>query len=260
MSASSLAEFGYQVLCTAEPEGKALLTQAAQQCFDGGCLPIGRTEPPERPARPATPFLLPARAMPKRPAGTLQGRIALIHALAHIELNAIDLAWDMLCRFGSGMPPGFSRDWLSVASDEAKHFRLLSKRLTSLGSHYGALPAHDGLWAAAGRTAHDVLARLAVVPLVLEARGLDVTPGMIARLRMAGDGRSARILSLIAREEIRHVRTGWLWFDDVARRRGLVPKAAFAELVRLHHAGRIKPPFNIQARAQAGLSEDFYLS
>jgi uncharacterized ferritin-like protein (DUF455 family) len=198
--------------------------------------------------------------MPKRPAGTPEGRIALLHAVAHIELNAIDLAWDMLCRFGSGMPEAFARDWLSVAADEAKHFRLLSKRLTSLGSCYGALPAHDGLWAAAARTAHDLLARLAIVPLVLEARGLDVTPGMIARLQAAGDRRSARILKLIAREEIGHVRTGRVWFEAVARERGLEPKTAFAELVRLHHTGIVKPPFNIQARAAAGLSEDFYIA
>jgi uncharacterized ferritin-like protein (DUF455 family) len=201
--------------------------------------------------------------MPKRPAGSVEGRIALIHALAHIELNAIDLAWDMLCRFGgaqSGMPDAFHRDWLAVAVEEAKHFRLLNKRLKSLGSAYGALPAHDGLWAAAMRTAHDVLARLAVVPLVLEARGLDVTPAMITRLRAAGDGRSARLLGLIAKEEIGHVRAGWIWFEAIAKARGLDPKSAFSSLVREHHTGRLNPPFNIQARAEAGLAADIYLS
>ena len=256
----SLLDFGAAVLTEADPWAKAQLTFAAARAYAQGGLPLGAARPPDRPGRPERPLLLSPRAMPKRKAATSEGRIALLHALAHIELNAIDLAWDLICRFGgaaSGLPSAFHADWLSVAADEAKHFSLLSRRLQSLGASYGDHPAHDGLWAAADRTRHDLLARLAIVPLIHEARGLDVTPGIMTRLREAGDLRSARILKLIAREEIRHVRAGRVWFEHCAARSGFNPQEIFPVLVKTYYGGTPKPPFNQAAREAAGLAEFF---
>ena len=198
--------------------------------------------------------------MPKRKAGPgLARRIALLHALAHIELNAIDLAWDLVARFTSRhLPRAFHDDWVEVADQEAAHFELLRARLAELGADYGDLPAHDGLWQAALKTRHDLLARLAIAPLVLEARGLDVTPGMIATLRRHGDEPSAAALEAIYREEIGHVATGKRWFDWLAARRGFDPPVAFRDVVRRHFRGRLKPPFNEAARAEAGLAPSFY--
>lgn len=256
----SLLGFGEAVLREPEPWIKAKLTFAAARAYESGGLRLGTAAPPRRPGRPEHPKLLPPRAMPKRAAGSREGRLALLHALAHIELNAIDLAWDLICRFGgeaSALPLAFHADWLAVAADEAKHFCLLSRRLSSLGAGYGDYPAHDGLWAAAERTAHDLLARLAIVPLVHEARGLDVTPGIMMRLRAAGDHRSARILKLIAREEIAHVRAGRVWFEHCAALRGFNPQEVFPVLVKTYHGGTPKPPFNEAAREAAGLSGVF---
>lgn len=185
--------------------------------------------------------------------------MALLHALAHIELNAIDLAWDLIGRFGH--EPGersFHDDWIGVGAEEGLHFLLLEQRLRALGSHYGALDAHDGLWQAAADTTSDLLARLAVVPLVLEARGLDVGPGMIERLRAAEDHPSADILQRIHDDEIGHVAAGMRWFAHVARQRGLDPRAAWQDCVRRHFRGRLKPPFNHAARRAAGFPSEFY--
>ena len=198
--------------------------------------------------------------MPKRRNfGSTAGRIALLHALAHIELNAIDLAWDILARFGeTGLPRGFCDDWVGVAAEEAEHFALLAGRLMALGAAYGDLPAHDGLWEAAAATAHDLLARLAVVPLVLEARGLDVTPEMILRLERAGDAASAAVLRRIYQDEIGHVAVGLRWFEWLCRRRGLDPAAAFHDRVRRYFTGALKPPFNRAARDAAGFPAEYY--
>jgi uncharacterized ferritin-like protein (DUF455 family) len=197
--------------------------------------------------------------MPKRgKGGSLAGRIALLHALAHIEFTAIDLALDMAGRFGGAMGPEFIGDWLAVAADEAMHFALLARRLGALGSGYGALPAHDGLWDAAFATRGDVLARLAIVPMVLEARGLDVTPTIAERLRSAGDEPSARILDRILADEIRHVRFGTKWFANLCQRRGIPPATMWRALVERYFGGILKPPFNDSARLAAGLPRDFY--
>ena len=198
--------------------------------------------------------------MPKRRAGgSPAGRIALLHALAHIELNAIDLAWDLIARFGAeAMPQEFYEDWLNVAAEEAEHHALLAARLAALGAGYGDLPAHDGLWEAATATAHDLLARLAVVPLVLEARGLDVTPAMIARLDRLGDPESAAVLRTIYADEIGHVASGRRWFDALCARRGVAPTATYHDLVRRHFRGVLKPPFNAAGREAAGLPAAFY--
>jgi uncharacterized ferritin-like protein (DUF455 family) len=189
------------------------------------------------------------------------GRIALVHALAHIELNAIDLAWDVIARFRAvpGLPREFFGDWVGVAMEEAKHFTLLDARLAELGAAYGDLPAHDGLWQAAEATAHDLAARLAVVPLVLEARGLDVTPDMIARLVNAGDGASAAILQVIHDEEIGHVAVGRRWFEHCCRDAGRDPVPAYHALVRQYFRGHIKAPFNHASRARAGLTPAYYM-
>jgi uncharacterized ferritin-like protein (DUF455 family) len=261
MTWSCLAEAARGVLCTADPRAKVAESQAIARAWQGGGLgAIGSAQPPERPSRPARPRLRPAKAMPKRRKGIGRAnRVALLHALAHIELNAIDLAWDLIARFTKqGFPQAFYDDWVGVAADEARHFALLSARLGDFGAAYGELPAHDGLWEAACRTAHDPLARLAVVPLVLEERGLDVTPAMIARMRRAGDDRSAEILSVIYRDEIGHVAAGHRWFAELCARRGLAPQPTYRRLVRAHFPGALKAPFNSEARAAAGLTPSYY--
>jgi uncharacterized ferritin-like protein (DUF455 family) len=202
----------------------------------------------------------PPKEVPKRRAfGSRAGRIALLHALAHIELNAIDLAWDLMARFhGEPRSRGFFDDWVEVAAEEAEHFELLYRRLGDFGARYGDLPAHDGLWESAAATADDPLARLAVVPLVLEARGLDVTPGMIAQLERVGDPQSASILRRIYCDEIGHVATGMRWFDRLCRRRGLATEAVFQDRVRRLFRGELKSPFNREARAAAGFPPHYY--
>lgn len=249
------------VLQAADPAAKVSLTaRFAAKWRDGALSTIGRACPPERPARPPRPVLLPPRDMPKRrAAGSAAARIALLHALAHIELNAIDLAWDMIARFGPVAPGSdFFADWVRVADEEALHHRLLSERLLRLGAAYGDLPAHDGLWDAARATADDLLARLAIVPLVLEARGLDVTPGMIARLDRAGDDESAGILQRIYDDEIGHVAIGRRWFESVCAARGLPASATWRQLVRTRFRGMLKPPFNRPARDAAGFPPAYY--
>jgi len=214
---------------------------------------------PARPARPDRPELLPPSRMAKRgKGGTEAGRIALIHAIAHIEFVAIDLAFDLIGRFGAHFPRAFADDWMRVGAEEAMHFALLDRRLHRLGSFYGAHPAHDGLWEAAEETAHDPLARLAIVPMVLEARGLDITPQTMTRFAAAGDVQTANILKRILDDEIRHVAAGVRWFNQACAIRGDSPAKAWAELVATHFRGSLKPPFNDSARAAAGLTKEFY--
>jgi uncharacterized ferritin-like protein (DUF455 family) len=261
--ADDLSSAAVSVLTTPEGSDKARLAGALATAWQDGRLhPGGDARPPERPARPARPKLVPPRLVPRRRIGAAaEGRIALLHAIAHIELNAIDLAADILVRFaGEDMPRAFYDDWVTVTAEEGRHFLMLSGRLAELGAAYGDLPGHDGLWQAAMETAHDLLARLAVVPLVLEARGLDVTPAMIEKLSRAGDEKSAQILGVIYREEIGHVASGKRWFDYLAARRGLEPREAWQDLVRLHFRAALKPPFNEEARSAAGLPSDFYAS
>ncbi len=213
---------------------------------------------PDQPAWPDRPELMDARELPRRGNGTQRGRIALWHALAHIEFVAIDLALDMAGRFGAEMGEEFVTDFLSVAADEAMHFSLLDRKLKTVGSYYGALPAHAGLWEAAEKTAHDVAARLAIVPMVLEARGLDVTPAMLAKVRAAGDENGAKILERILDDEIRHVAIGTSHFIALCGKAGELPENRWKSLVKSYFRGTIKPPFNDSARLAAGLSRDFY--
>jgi len=257
---NSVAQACRSVLLAAIPREKVKAARAAARAWRRGELAWVFDEAmPDRPERPAEPTLLPPSRMPKRGrAGSERSRLAMIHALAHIEFGAIDLAFDMAGRFGSGFPRSFIDDWLSVGADEAIHFALLDRRLRRLGSRYGALPAHDGLWEAASGTAHDPLARLAIVPMVLEARGLDVTPSTVAAFEAAGDTHSAAILLRIFRDEIRHVRIGTKWFELACESRKLAVVAEWQRLVRTHFRGVLKPPFNDSARDEAGLSREFY--
>jgi uncharacterized ferritin-like protein (DUF455 family) len=257
---SSLLEAGRDVLLTADPVEKA----RASLRVNVNSIEIGPAVAwPEAPALPEKPELVDARTVPKRSVRSERGRIALIHALAHIELNAINLAWDVAGRFASASElnenrDDFVREWAGVAKDEARHFLLLTDYLERLGAAYGDLPAHGGLWDAAHSTSADLLARLAIVPLVHEARGLDVTPTLIASLDDAGDVAGAKILQVIYEDEIGHVRTGFHWFRFVCEARALEPVATFQQLVRTHHRGMLKRPFNRDARDRAGLSSQFY--
>ncbi len=257
---TSLAARAVAVLNAADPADKVSLSHETAAQWRTGDMAVGAAAPPGRPARPARPVLLPPRDMPRRrAAGGVAGRIALLHAVTHIELNAIDLAWDIVARFtDQDLPREFYDDWVGVAAEEAKHFDMLSRRLGALGAAYGDLPAHDGLWEAAEATADDLAARLAVVPLVLEARGLDVTPTMIARLRSAGDDDSAAVLDVIYREEIGHVAKGRRWFGHICARRGIDPEPTYHALVRARYKSTLKPPFNVEAREAAGLTAGFY--
>ena len=247
-------------LLTADPRAKVMAARAVARDWRLGRLSIACVAPmPDRPARPAAPELLTPSRMPKRGrGGSERARIALWHALAHIEFSAIDLALDAAGRFGAELGAGFVGDFLGVAADEAMHFALLDRRLRVLGSHYGALPAHDGLWDAAYETRHDAAARLAIVPMVLEARGLDVTPNMLDRLRAVGDRSGELLLSRILDDEIRHVRIGTSHFIALAKSRGESAETLWKSLVKRHFRGGLKPPFNNSARLAAGLSRSFY--
>jgi uncharacterized ferritin-like protein (DUF455 family) len=261
LAATSLSEAACAVLRAKKPEEKVALSHRIAAAWRAGRIAaIGAASPPERPERPALPILMPPRDMKRRRGGgSPDNRIALLHALAHIELNAIDLAWDLIARFAaSDLPREFFDDWVNVADEEAAHHALIARRLNELGAAYGDLPAHDGLWEAAQATAHDLLARLAIVPLVLEARGLDVTPDMILRLKRHGDEASAAALQVIYDEEIGHVACGQRWFRWESAKRGLEPVAAYRDLVGRHFRGALKPPFNRAARDAAGFDASFY--
>jgi uncharacterized ferritin-like protein (DUF455 family) len=248
------------ILATAEPAAKISASRRLAALWRTGAVEIGHAVPPQRPSRPDRPLLGSPREMPKRRAfGSRAGRIALLHALAHIELNAIDLGWDIVARFSSEkLPREFFDDWVTVAAEEALHFELLAQRLGDFAAGYGDLPAHDGLWEAAVATADDLLARLAVVPLVLEARGLDVTPQMAAQLEQLGDLPSAALLRRIYCDEIGHVAVGVRWFEWLCHLDGLSPERVFHERVRRYFKGNLKPPFNHCARAVAGFPASYY--
>ncbi len=258
----TLACAAIEVLETPDARGKAhaarrvardWLTRGVECCH--GPRPV-----PARPARPAHPVLKRPKDVPRRKIGPAPGgRIALLHALAHIELNAIDLAFDIVARFaGNGLPEEFFDDWIAVGDDEARHFLMLDDRLRTLGASYGDLPAHDGLWQASMETAHDLLARLAIVPMVLEARGLDVTPAMIEKLEAAGDTESAAALQIIHDDEICHVAVGRRWFEHVCTERGVEPVETWQSMVKEHFKGGLRPPFNVESRARAGFPETYY--
>lgn len=260
----TLTELAVEVLTTADGREKTALSHkhaatwfAARKA--GTPLPIGTANPPLRPARPEKPELLDPRDVPRRRPGSVQGRTAILHAVAHIELNAVDLHWDIVARFGHiPMPLGFYDDWVKSADEESKHFNLVCDALEAMGSHYGTLPAHAGMWRAAEDTVDDILGRLAVVPMVLEARGLDVTPGMIQIFKTAKQQDVVAALNLIYAEEVGHVAYGSKWFHFLCGRHNKDPKEVFHALVRQYFHGALKPPFNEEKRAEAGLPPDFY--
>lgn len=249
-------------LATADPFAKVKATRRLVRAWRKGALAWDFSQAmPEKPAWPDCLQLLPPSQMPKRgKGGSERNRLALWHALAHIEFVAIDLALDMAGRFGAEMGERFVDDFLGVAADEAMHFALIARKLHQLGSFYGALPVHAGLWESAENTRHDVGARLAVVPMVLEARGLDITPATRDRVAALGDDAGARILDRILTDEIRHVKVGTDHFSAWCEKHAENPESAWKRLVQKHFRGAVKPPFNDSARLAAGLPRSFYMA
>ena len=248
-----------ECLAAGDPAHKVRATQAAWGALMRGELAIPAEAPPPAPigmpGRPARPRLVPVQQLPQRGLGSIEGRAALLHAIAHIEFNAIDLAWDAVYRF-RGLPDDYYLDWARIADDEARHFGWLQARLAELGFGYGDFDAHNGLWDMAMRTAHSLQARMALVPRVLEARGLDVTPGMVERLRRVGDAESAAILQRILDEEIAHVAAGTRWFRWTCERAGQEPVARFIGLLQAEGMAALRGPFNRPARLASGFAVD----
>ncbi len=253
----TLGGAAWQCLCASDADEKVSLTHQAARDLAFGKLAVDGQEIPQpirMPGRPPRPELVDPAVVPLRKIGTVEGRAALIHALAHIEFSAINLAWDAVYRF-TGLPHEYYADWTRVADEEASHFTLLRGHLRELGYDYGSFPAHNGLWEMAEKTAHDPLVRMALVPRVLEARGLDVTPGMINRLRQSGDERAAQILETIFRDEIGHVAIGTRWYTYLCEQRNIDREETFERLVREYVEGRGARKIERQAREQAGFSE-----
>ena len=246
-----------EVLCLRDPGEKAIEARALFAGLDSTLIdPLALIDAcADLPGRPARPALLPPRQVPSRTPFTPEGRAALVHAIAHIEFNAVNLALDAAFRFAH-MPVAFYVDWLRVASEEALHFNLLREHLQSLGHDYGDFDAHDGLWLMTQRTSGDVVARMALVPRTLEARGLDATPPLQAKFARAGDARAVEILGIILRDEVGHVAIGNRWYRWLCERDGLDPVAHYAELARRHEAPKLRPPFNWPAREAAGFTPD----
>jgi len=251
-----LREAALAALLADDPALKVVQVRALHARADDAPLDpaAALAEPPGVPGRPARPRLVPPKDVPARSPFTREGRAALLHAVAHIEFNAINLALDAVWRF-AGLPPEFYRDWLHVAAEEALHFSLVREHLQSLGCDYGDFDAHDGLWLMTRRTAHDVVARMALVPRTLEARGLDATPPLQAKLARAGDARAVEILDVILRDEVGHVAIGNRWYRWLCRRDGLDAEALSTQLAERYAAPRPRPPFNREARRAAGFSE-----
>jgi uncharacterized ferritin-like protein (DUF455 family) len=243
------------LLCLDDPLAKAAGTRALLD-VPGAIDTVARLdEPSALPGRPPRPLLVAPSHLPHRSPYTRDGRAALLHAVAHIEFNAINLALDAVWRF-AGLPEAYYRDWLRVAAEEAHHFSLLIEHLATLGHAYGDFDAHDGLWTMVEKTRHDVVARMALVPRTLEARGLDAAPPMQAKLARAGDARAVAILDVILRDEVGHVAIGNRWYRWLCERDGLDPIAHYALLAARHGAPQPRPPFNLEARARAGFTRD----
>lgn len=250
---SSLRARALAIVVEREPSAKCALCESIDWSWPADAQAQWPT-PPDLPGRPARPEWVPHQQVPQRPVGTPEGRAALIHALAHIEFNAINLAADICWRF-PGMPDEFYRGWLGVAQEEAQHFSLLRAHLRSLGHDYGDFPAHGALWEMAERTQHSLLARVALVPRTLEARGLDASPAVKAKLVAVGDQRAGEILDIILRDEVGHVALGNRWYAWLCQRDGLDPVHTYRELARTHRAPKLRGPFNLSARRAAGFTE-----
>jgi uncharacterized ferritin-like protein (DUF455 family) len=257
MPPKPLREAALAILRVPDPAAKAAQARALQARGDAAVVDPAATlaEPPGLPGRPPRPRLVPPKDVPARSPFTPEGRAALLHAIAHIEFNAINLALDAVWRF-PGMPPDYYRDWMRVAAEEALHFTLLREHLHGLGFDYGDFDAHDGLWLMTQRTAHDIVARMALVPRTLEARGLDATPPLQAKLAKAGDTRAVEILDVILRDEVGHVAIGNRWYRWLCARDGLDAQALYPELAARYEAPRLRPPFNREARRAAGFTDE----
>ncbi len=256
---TTVYEAAHEALMADDPQAKqAAVSLLAQHWADGALLldedDIDAAVSIADPGRPVRPPLVHPRALKPRKLHSPQGHAAFIHALAHIEFNAINLALDAVYRF-RGLPADFYADWISVAKEEAYHFRLLAEHLQSLGFCYGDFPAHSGLWDMAQRTDADLLLRMALVPRVFEARGLDVTPPMIERLKQHGDDCGAEILGVILHDEVGHVAIGNRWYHWACKKRGVDPAETFVSLIREYLPGRVKGPFHVSARLEAGFTE-----
>ena len=258
MSYENLFEAAHACLMASAPDTKVEMTQAAALAWRNGELSLKASDEPlsvSKPGRPATLKLVSPRDLPRRKPTTAEGRAILIHALTHIEFNAINLAWDAVYRFRD-MPTEFYDDWVRVAAEEAYHFSLLRAHLRTLGHDYGDYPGHNGLWEMAVKTAHDVMVRMALVPRCLEARGLDVNPGIKAKLVENGDEKAGELLDIILRDEIGHVSIGNHWFRHLSQERGLDVESTYRDLVEHYMKGQMRGPFHIEARRQAGFSEE----
>jgi uncharacterized ferritin-like protein (DUF455 family) len=246
-------------LTLSDPRVKADAVQALRAAWLAQTLTLNAdaalAEPDNIPGRPEKPELVPPLAVKRRAMNTVEGRAALIHALAHIEFNAINLALDAVWRFAN-MPADYYADWLQVAQEEAYHFTLLAYHLVVLGYAYGDFSAHHSLWELAEKTTSDVLARMALVPRTMEARGLDATPAVRAKIAQTGDHAAAAILDIILRDEIGHVAIGNRWFGYLCQQRALNPITAYADLAKQYHAPQMRGPFNIEARLAAGFTEE----
>jgi uncharacterized ferritin-like protein (DUF455 family) len=244
-----------EALCIADPAAKVAAVKVLAR--DGRQIDVVREfiEPPGVPGRPARPALVRPGAVAQRSVATHEGRIALLHALAHIEFNAINLALDIVWRF-AGLPEDFYREWVDVAREESHHFSLLHERLAEVDANYGDLPAHDGLWEMAAKTRSDLVARLALVPRTLEARGLDASPAVRAKFASAGDAKSAQIVDVILQDEIGHVRTGNRWFKFVCAMADLDPIGAQKAAAVRHGGPALRGPFNLHARRAAGFTDE----
>lgn len=251
-----LREAALDCLLLCDPLQKVTETQALYQRWQQGEMVVSEAEldVPSQPDRPDKPELVAPRDLPRRRNSAETGVATLIHAITHIEFNAINLAWDAVARF-PGLPRGFYDDWARVAFEESQHFTLLREHLQSLGYDYGSFPAHSGMWEMAEKTHHDPLIRMALVPRVLEARGLDVTPKMMEKLRKSGDLRAVEILELILREEIGHVTVGTRWFNYLCDQRGVDSLTTFKDLLENYFDGELRGPFHTEARKQAGFTD-----
>ncbi|KAK2913829.1 hypothetical protein QQF64_030379 [Cirrhinus molitorella] len=266
-SENTLCMWATKILQTPDPQEKVSLTKTVQENWNSGKITeTGEASPPAHPSRKENLTIVEPGKIKRGKGGTLASRIALLHSLANIEQWAIDLSWDVIARFstfrlsnGEPLPQQFFDDFVKVAGDEAKHYQLLEQRIMELGSFFGALPVHNGLWQSATDTSHDLLARLAIVHMVHEARGLDVHPQTLSRFAAQGDTSSVNVLEVIYADEITHVAAGLRWFTYICSKEGRDSLKTFHELVKLHFKGFLKPPFNIEGRKTAGMTEEWYV-
>ncbi|XP_015936532.1 uncharacterized protein LOC107462451 [Arachis duranensis] len=258
--ATTLAELGSIVLSTTDPVAKSQLSHLAYSTWRLHNLPLGRSQPPPKPARPRNPKLVSPKEIPAPKDSGLPLNAYMLHNLAHVELNAIDLAWDTVVRFSPYsdiLGEGFFADFAHVADDESRHFAWCSQRLAELGFKYGDMPAHNLLWRECEKSSDNVAARLAVIPLVQEARGLDAGPRLVQKLVGFGDNRTSKIVARIADEEVAHVAVGVYWFVSVCEKLGCAPDSTFKDLLKEYNV-ELKGPFNYKARAEAGIPRDWY--